>query len=166
MSRSLAASPPLTVCVLPHVLLGFRHPNVTLVVQNTIQSKGSTFYLFGLGAHDPMSPQRLQSHALMNPVHRYQLKICPEHSSANQTTSMCARNSSALRGFVGNRVRRSVGRREHRNLAVVCVRLPPPHNTVLMSYFKGNATPKKVQMGKALAVRHFHGAPSEQVPDI
>ena len=121
--------------------------------------KGSKFYLFGLGAHDPMSPQRLQSHALMNPAHRYQLKICSEHRSANQTTSMCARNSSPLRGFVGNRVRRSVGRREHRNLALLCVRLPPPNNNVLMSYFKGNATPKKNTDGQGAGRSTFSWCP-------
>ena len=147
VSRSLAASPPLTVCVLPHVLLGFRHPNVMLVVQNTIPMKGSTFYPFGLGAHDPMSPQRLQSHALMNPAHRYQIEVCPEHRSVNQTTSMCARNSSPLRGFAGNRVRRSVGRRERRNLALLCVRLPFPHWNSLFS----NQSPSFAKMGKILS---------------
>ena len=157
--------PPYIMCFTP-CAFGFSSSQCNAGGLKHYSVKGSTFYLFGLGAHDPMSPQRLQSHALMNPAHRYQLKICSEHRSANQTTSMCARNSSPLRGFAGNRVRRSVGRREHRNLALLCVRLPPPNNNVLMSYFKGNITPRKIQMGKALAFRHFHGAPSEQVPDI
>ena len=138
--------PPHGMCFTP-CAFGFSSSQCNAGGSKRYPVKGSTFYLFGLGAHDPMLPQRLQSHALMNPVHRYQIEVCPEHRSANQTTSMCARNSSPLRGLAGNRVRRSVGRRERRNLALLCVRVPFPHSKSLFS----NQSPSFAKMGKILS---------------